>query len=107
MSESTTPSADEIASAQTLSATPSSSTTAEFVIDRGNSIGRYVVLGKIGAGAMGVVWAAHDPELDRKIAIKLLKSLGPDQEAARTRLQREAQALAKLAHPNVVGVHDV
>jgi tetratricopeptide (TPR) repeat protein len=54
---------------------------------------------------MGVVLAAYDPELDRKVAVKLLKGSGG--EAARVRLQREAQALARLQHPNVVAVHDV
>lgn len=56
---------------------------------------------------MGVVFAAYDPELDRKVAVKLLKPLRGDETAARQRLQREAQALAKLNHPNVVSVHDV
>jgi Tfp pilus assembly protein PilF/predicted Ser/Thr protein kinase len=74
-------------------------------IDRGATIGRYVVLSKLGAGAMGVVLAAYDPELDRKVALKLLRAAGDDK--ARSRLQREAQALAKLDHRNVVGVHDV
>ncbi|NVB42335.1 tetratricopeptide repeat protein [Pseudenhygromyxa sp. WMMC2535] len=72
----------------------------------GAQIGRYVVLHKLGAGAMGVVLAAYDPELDRKVAVKLLDHQGDD-EAAQLRLQREAQALAKLDHPNVVAVHDV
>jgi tetratricopeptide (TPR) repeat protein/predicted Ser/Thr protein kinase len=77
-----------------------------LVHDRGALIGRYLVLGHLGAGAMGVVYAAHDPELDRKIALKLLKPGlgGPD---ARARLLREAQSMARLAHPNVVTVHDV
>jgi tetratricopeptide (TPR) repeat protein/tRNA A-37 threonylcarbamoyl transferase component Bud32 len=75
--------------------------------ERGDSIGRYVVLSRIGAGAMGVVFAAYDPELDRKVAIKLLQSARGDPAAARARLQREAQALARLNHPNVVAVHDV
>ena len=73
-------------------------------------IGRFVVLREIGAGGMGVVCAAYDPELDRKVAVKLLHpSLsGSDREdVARARLQREAQALARLSHPNVVAVHDV
>jgi tetratricopeptide (TPR) repeat protein/predicted Ser/Thr protein kinase len=70
----------------------------------GTQLGRYLILDQLGAGAMGVVFAAYDPQLDRKIAIKLLKvSDGP----AQARLQREAQALAKLEHPNVIGVHDV
>jgi Tfp pilus assembly protein PilF/predicted Ser/Thr protein kinase len=74
-------------------------------ITPGTLIGRYVVLAKLGAGGMGIVFAAYDPELDRKIALKLLKAQG--QSSARTRLQREAQALAKLDHRNVVSVHDV
>mgnify|MGYP001214362317 CR=1 FL=1 len=79
---------------------------------RGALIGRYVVLDKLGAGAMGVVYCAFDPELDRKVAIKLLKpetggSTMSESQAARARLLREAQALAKLGHPNVVAVHDV
>jgi len=68
---------------------------------RGDLVGRYVLLNKLGAGAMGVVWAALDPELDRRVAIKLL--VRGDQSE---RLLREAQALARLAHPNVVAVHD-
>jgi tetratricopeptide (TPR) repeat protein/predicted Ser/Thr protein kinase len=75
-------------------------------IDRGMLVGRYVVLAKLGAGAMGIVFAAYDPELDRKVAIKLLKTRADD-GGARARLQREAQALAKLNHGNVVAVHDV
>jgi tetratricopeptide (TPR) repeat protein len=95
--EETLPSTD----GPSLGASPSPSDRREHVIDR------YVVLSKLGAGAMGVVHAAYDPQLDRKVAIKLLKSLGPSSEVARTRLQREAQALAKLDHRNVVSVHDV
>ncbi len=83
----------------------SSSGSTNADISRGALIGRYVVLSKLGAGGMGVVLAAYDPELDRKIALKLPKSL--DHSSTRTRLQREAQALAKLDHRNVVGVHDV
>jgi eukaryotic-like serine/threonine-protein kinase len=69
-------------------------------------LGRYVLLEELGHGGMGVVWTAYDPKLDRKVAIKLLKG------SARTSLQqarfiREAQALAKLSHPNIVTVHDV
>ncbi len=73
---------------------------------RGTTIGRYLVLDTLGAGAMGVVHAAFDPELDRKVALKLLRSraLG---EGSSERLVREARATARLAHPNVVVVHDV
>ncbi len=74
----------------------------------GTNVGRYVVLRWLGAGGMGVVYAAYDPELDRKVALKLLRgALARDVELGRVRLVREAQALARLAHPNVVAVHDV
>ncbi len=77
----------------------------------GDKVGRYVVLHKVGAGGMGVVYAAYDPELDRKVAIKLLLeargSSPKEQYEQRTRLMREAQAMAKLSHPNVITVHDV
>ncbi len=81
-------------------------------LTEGDKVGRYVVLTKVGEGGMGVVYAAYDPELDRKVAIKLLMtSLGGslDEELAeqRTRLLREAQSMAKLTHPNVIAVHDV
>ncbi|WP_266219271.1 serine/threonine-protein kinase [Paraliomyxa miuraensis] len=72
----------------------------------GELIGRYVVLSKLGAGGMGVVYAAYDPELDRKVALKLLLP-GVGGEKGKSRLLREAQALGKLAHPNVVGIYDV
>ena len=78
---------------------------------RGASIGRYVVLGLVGRGAMGEVYAAYDPELDRKVAVKLLRAqVGADDlttTEAKARLLREAQAIAKLSHPNVIVVHDV
>jgi tetratricopeptide (TPR) repeat protein len=73
-------------------------------------LGRYVILGRLGAGAMGVVHAAYDPELDRRVALKLVLadgSNGTDASQGRARLLREAQALAKLSHPNVVTIHDV
>jgi len=76
-------------------------------LDVGARIDRYVVLERIGEGGMGVVYAAYDPRLDRKVAIKLLK---PRHDAAsrvaRTALAREAQSMARLSHPNVVSVFD-
>ncbi|MDQ3368092.1 MAG: serine/threonine protein kinase, partial [Myxococcota bacterium] len=68
------------------------------------TLGRYHLLEKVGAGGMGVVWGAWDPELDRRVAIKLVKA---ERRAARDRILLEGQALAKLSHPNVVAVHDV
>jgi tetratricopeptide (TPR) repeat protein/predicted Ser/Thr protein kinase len=64
------------------------------------------VLSELGSGAMGMVLAAYDPELDRKAALKLLNH-SPDRLKARERLRREAQALAKLNHANVLTVYDV
>ena len=66
-------------------------------LERGDAIGRYVVLEKLGAGGMGVVYSAYDPELDRKVALKLIRpGAGSRPDIARLRLLREAQALAKL-----------
>jgi eukaryotic-like serine/threonine-protein kinase len=73
---------------------------------RGTTIGRYVILDRIGGGGMGVVYTGYDPELDRKVALKLLRPDRAAGEAARLRLLREAQAIARLSHPNVVAVHD-
>ena len=70
-------------------------------------LGRYVVLRAIGQGGMGVVLAAYDPTLDRKVAIKLLREgLHAGSEGA-VRMQREAQAMARLSHPNVAQVYEV
>ncbi len=82
----------------------------EGVLARGAVVGRYVVIDELGAGAMGRVYSAYDPQLDRRVALKLLRShplFAAHPERAQRRLLREAQALAKLAHPNVVAVHDV
>ena len=73
-------------------------------------IGRYTVLKAVGAGGMGVVYAAYDTDLDRKLAIKLLHhgvaEVGPG-TVGHSRLLREAQAMAKISHPNVLQVFEV
>ncbi|MDC0713501.1 serine/threonine-protein kinase [Stigmatella sp. ncwal1] len=73
----------------------------------GSTLSRYVVLERIGQGAMGVVYAARDPELDRRVALKVLRPDGRQVEELRRRLLREAQALARLSDPHVIAVHDV
>jgi eukaryotic-like serine/threonine-protein kinase len=73
-------------------------------LPRGAALGRYIVIDRLGGGGMGVVYSAYDPELDRKLAVKLLK---PEAAADQTRLLREARAMARLSHPNVIAVHDV
>ncbi len=72
----------------------------------GSTVDRYVVLDRVGEGGMGVVYAAYDPKLDRKVALKFLNR--PDPERGEwNRLLREAQAMARLAHPNVAVAYDV
>jgi hypothetical protein len=76
------------------------------MVDALRRFGRFVVLDTLGEGGMGVVVRAYDPDLDRQVALKLLRSdrLASDLEA---RLIREAQAAARLSHPNVVTVFEV
>jgi eukaryotic-like serine/threonine-protein kinase len=72
------------------------------------ALGRYVVLGRLGQGGMGVVYAAFDPQLDRKVALKVLSAgASGGTRDGHQRLLREAQALAQLTHPNVVSIYDV
>ncbi len=76
---------------------------------RNDLLGRFLLLERLGAGGMGEVYAAYDPQLDRRVALKLLRpdfsaALG---EVAHARLVREAQTMARLSHPNVVGVYEV
>ena len=75
----------------------------------GTRIGRYVVNAKLAQGGMGVVYRAHDPELGRDVALKLVRVRANTDTLpiARERLMREAQALAQISHPNVIAVHDV
>jgi serine/threonine protein kinase len=68
---------------------------------------RYRVLRELGRGGMGITYVAHDLELDRDVALKLVRPDVGGADAAQVRLHREAQALARLAHPNIVAVYDV
>lgn len=75
-------------------------------LPRGTAIGRYLLIDWLGAGGMGVVYSAYDPQLNRKIAVKVLRAELAASIDGRARLLREAQALARLSHPNVIAVHD-
>src|SRR5688572_25880728 len=73
------------------------------------AVGRFLVIEVLGQGAMGLVLAAYDPDLDRKVAVKLLRPDAYDagSREGRERMLREARALAKLSHPNVIAIHEV
>ncbi len=66
-------------------------------------IGRYEVIRRLGAGAVGVVYLARDARLDRELAIKVMRERGGDA----ARLRREAQTMARLSHPNVAAIYEV
>jgi eukaryotic-like serine/threonine-protein kinase len=72
----------------------------------GSKVGQYQILGMVGRGGMGEVYAAYHPDLDRRIALKVVYETGADTDERRGRLLREARAIARLSHPNVVIVHD-
>jgi len=72
----------------------------------GSTVGRYQLTARLGAGAMGVVWSARDPQLDREIAIKLVHPEISSEQAPRRLLLREARAMAKLSHRSVITVYD-
>jgi serine/threonine protein kinase len=71
---------------------------------QGRKLGRYTLLERLGAGAMGIVWRAEDPTLGRQVAVKLLRR---QDESLTERLVREAQSMAQVNHPNVVTVYEV
>src|SRR5262245_25392370 len=71
--------------------------------EQGNMFGRFQVLKPLGAGGMGVVYEAYEPDLARGVALKLVNGAVKDRETALA----EAKALARLSHPNVVPIYDV
>ena len=72
----------------------------------GHILGHYRIVEHIGAGGMGVVYRAHDEQLDRDVALKVLPPGTLANEVARKRFRREALALAKLNHPNIEAVYE-
>ncbi|PRQ07890.1 serine/threonine-protein kinase [Enhygromyxa salina] len=83
---------------------------ADSVLETIDRLGRYVLLDRLGRGAFGTVWTAYDPQLDRRVAIKLVygrERAKSELDATRDELLSEAQLLAQLSHPNVVAIHDV
>jgi tetratricopeptide (TPR) repeat protein len=83
-------------------------TLAQTGLRKGATLGgRYVLIERLGAGGMGEVFSAYDPKLDRRLALKLLRPGTLSAEEGRVRLEREAQSMARLSHPNVVTVFDV
>ena len=88
---------------------PATASSSQLHIELGSTrVGRYLILEELGRGGMGVVYAALDPELDRRVAVKVLKRWedGVAGSQGHKRLLREAQAMAKLKHRNVVTVYD-
>jgi serine/threonine-protein kinase len=73
----------------------------------GRTLGHYTILQQLGAGGMGEVYLAHDEQLDRDVALKLLPARSFGDDAARARLLREARAAAALNHPHICTIHEV
>src|SRR5262245_63737308 len=84
---------------------PSQSAPAAPAEPVGPTLGRYRLERELGTGGMGVVHAAFDPDLERRIALKVLRTGGGGD--AEKRLLREARAMARLVHPNIITVHEV
>lgn len=85
---------------------PSHTDAPALPLIRGTEVGRYVLLDRLGGGGMGVVYAAFDPALDRKVALKFIRESLRTPDAQRI-ADREAKTMARLQHPNVVSVFDV
>lgn len=91
---------------RTIDVEPRGAAVVEVDLAPGTRLGRYVITREVGAGGMSLVYEAMDEELDRRIAIKVMRTKYWDRDGQQRAL-REGQAMAKLSHPNVVAVHDV
>ena len=85
----------------------SDETRSHVILTDGTMVSHYRIVSKIGAGGMGEVYLAEDTKLRRRVALKFLPAHMAANENVHTRFVREAQTLAKLSHPNIVGVHEV
>ncbi|MCA9539887.1 MAG: serine/threonine protein kinase [Myxococcales bacterium] len=97
-----TPDAPDDALGSLLSSDPAADARATDAL----RLGRFVPIQRVGAGAMGVVFSAYDPKLDRRVALKVLRGEA-NRGAQRERARKEALALARVQHPNVVPIYDV
>src|SRR5438552_9920836 len=79
----------------------------QLALAQGQSFGRYRILSLLGSGGMGEVYKAHDPLLNRPVAVKVLLQSLSTRPDIRERFQREARAVANLNHPNICMLHDV
>ncbi|MCH7690860.1 MAG: serine/threonine protein kinase, partial [candidate division Zixibacteria bacterium] len=82
-------------------------TQTSLVIIQGTMVQHYRIVEKIGAGGMGEVYLAEDTKLKRKVALKFLPSHLVGNQDVRARFVREAEAMAKLNHPNIITIHEV
>jgi serine/threonine protein kinase len=100
---------DDSATAATLDPTASDSLPGDEsrVVVRTTRVGRFLLLREIGAGGMGSVFAAYDEQLDRRVALKLLRKPRAGSRRQRMMVLREARAAARISHPNVIAIYDV
>ena len=81
--------------------------TTEESFPIGYRLGRYIIIKRLGEGGMGLVYSAYDPELQRRVALKVLHSAERNDRRARRLLVNEARAMARLNHPNIMTVYEV
>src|SRR5215831_17221071 len=78
-----------------------------MALTSGTRLGPYEIESSLGAGGMGEVYRAHDPRLDRTVAIKVLPASLSSDPLLKQRLEREAKAISKLSHPHICTLHDI
>jgi tRNA A-37 threonylcarbamoyl transferase component Bud32 len=87
--------------------TPLEKSNGAVRVPAGRRVGRYTLMQEIGRGGMGVVYKAYDSQLDRVVALKIVRGINISQSEEVERFHREAKAAAKLEHPNIIAIHDV